>query len=144
MLIFVAGLMLTVPPQCTELPRNVTGWDQVGEGLDTRHATRLAAKGGKAETEVTIRKAGTFGIAADQSGWIDVARGSSKPLRTASFGKAIACAGISKIVYYRLEPGTYRVTVGKLQKPQVKLMLVYGDRGDGARNQGFARRARVG
>lgn len=144
MLIFVAGLMLTVPPQCTELPRNVTGWDQIGEGLDTRHATRLAAKSGKAETEVTIRKAGTFGIAADQSGWIDVARGSGKPLRTASFGKAITCAGIAKIVYYRLEPGTYRVTVGKLQKPQVKLMLVYGDRSEAARNQGFARRARVG
>lgn len=144
MLIFVAGLMLTVPPQCTELPRNFTGWDQAGEGLDTRHATRLAAKAGKAETRVTIRKAGTFGIAADQPGWIDVARGSGRPLRTASFGKAIACAGIAKIVYYQLQPGTYRVTVGKLQKPQVKLMLVYGDRSDGSRKQGFARRTRVG
>lgn len=144
MLIFVAGLMLTVPPQCTELPRNFTGWSQGGEGLDTRHATRLAVKGGKAETAVTIRKAGTFGIAADQPGWIDVAPGSGKPLRTVSFGKAIACAGIAKIVYYRLEPGTYQVTVGKLQKPQVKLMLVFGDRSEAARKQGFARTGRVG
>lgn len=144
MLIFGAILILTVPPQCTELPHNVSGWTQTGEGLDTRHATSLPAKSGKAEAEVTIRKAGTFGIASDQSGWIDVARGSGKPLRTASFGKAISCAGIAKIVYYQLEPGTYRVTVGKLQKPQVKLMLVYGDGGEGTRKQGFARRARVG
>jgi len=142
MLIFVAGLMLTVP-QCTELSRTYAGWERSGDGLDTRHATTLAAKNGAAETQVTIRKAGTFGIAADQPGWIDVARGKGRPLRMASRGPGVACAKIEKIVYYRLEPGTYRVTVGKLQKPQVKLMLVHGDRTQG-RTQGFARRGRLG
>lgn len=138
MLIFVAGLMLTVPG-CTDLPRNFSGWDQRGEGLDTRHATLVAARGGRAETQVTIRKAGTFGIAADQPGWVDVTRGSGRPLRTAAFGAAVPCAKIAKIVYYDLQPGTYRVTLRKLQQPQVKLMLVYGER-----RRGFARRSRVG
>jgi len=138
MLIFVAGLAMTVP-QCTELPRSLSGWERSGEGLDTRHATTVPARNGAAETQVTIRKAGTFGIVADQPGWIDVAKGNGRPLRMASRGPGIPCAKIDKIVYYRLEPGTYRVTVGKLQKPQVKLMLVYGNR-----TQGFARRGRLG
>lgn len=138
MLIFVAGLAMTVP-QCTDLPRSFSGWERSADGLDTRHATTLSAKNGAAETEVTIRKAGTFGIAADQPGWIDVARGKGRPLRMASRGTGVACAKIEKIVYYRLERGTYRVTIGKLQKPQVKLMLVYGNP-----SQGFARRGRVG
>ncbi len=138
MLIFVAGLAMTVP-QCTDLPRSLSGWERNGNGLDTRHATTLAARNGTAETLVTIRKPGTFGIAADQPAWIDVARGSGRPLRMASRGPGVACAKIEKIVYYRLQPGTYRISVGKLQKPQVKLMLVYGDR-----TQGFARRGRLG
>lgn len=138
MLIFVAGLAMTVP-QCTELSRSFSGWERSGDGLDTHHATTVSARNGAAETQVTIRKAGTFGIAADQPGWIDVTRGSGRPLRMASRAPGVACAKIEKIVYYRLEPGTYRVTVGKLQKPQVKLMLVYGNR-----TQGFARRGRVG
>ncbi|WP_066724807.1 hypothetical protein [Sphingomonas pituitosa] len=138
MLIFVVGLATTVP-QCAELPRSFSGWERSGEGLDTRHATTIPAKNGAAETQVTIRKAGTFGIAADQPGWVDVAKGSGRPLRMASRGPGVACAKIEKIVYYRLEPGTYRVRVGKLQKPQVKLMLVYGNR-----TQGFARRGRLG
>ncbi|WP_010543884.1 hypothetical protein [Sphingomonas elodea] len=138
MLILAAGLMLTVPP-CTDLPRNLSGWEHTAGGLDTRHATLVVARNGAAETRVTIRKAGTFGIAADQPGWIDVARGTGKPLRVALRGPGVACAKIEKIVYYQLQPGTYRVTMGKLQAPQVKLMLVYG-----ARARGFARRARVG
>jgi hypothetical protein len=117
----------------------LSGWERSADGLDTRHATTIAAKNGAAETQVTIRKAGTFGIAADQPGWIDVAKGSGRPLRMASRAPGVTCAKIEKIVYYRLEPGTYRVTIGKLQKPQVKLMLVYGNRA-----QGFARRGRVG
>lgn len=138
MLIFLAGLMLTVP-QCTELPRAFSGWGRTGEGLDTRHATLLTAKNGTVETEVTIRKAGSFGIAADQPGWIDVARGKGRPLRMSSRASGPICAKIEKIVYYQLQPGTYRVTIGKLQKPQVKLMLVHGT-GKG----GFARSGRVG
>lgn len=138
MLIFVVGLAMAVP-QCTDLPQSLSGWERSGDGLDTRHATTLSAKNGSAETQVTIRKAGTFGIAADQPGWIDVAKGSGRPLRMASRAPGVICAKIEKIVYYRLEPGTYRVTIGKLQKPQVKLMLVYGNR-----TRGFARRGRVG
>lgn len=138
MLILIAGLAMTVP-QCTELPRALAGWERSGDGLDTRHATTIAARNGGAETQVTIRKAGIFGIAADQPGWIDLRRGNGRPLRMAARAPGPACAKIDKIVYYQLQPGTYRVTIGKLRKPQVKLMLVYGDR-----KRGFARSGRVG
>lgn len=146
MLIFVAGLAMTVPmtaprtvPQCTGLSQSLSGWERSGDGLDTRHATTVPVKNGAAETQVTIRKAGTFGIATDQPGWIDVARGGGRPLRMESRASGVACAKIENIVYYQLRPGTYRVTIGKLQRPQVKLMLVYGDR-----KRGFARSGRVG
>ena len=107
MLILVVGLAMTVP-QCTDLPRSLSGWERSAEGLDTRHATILAARNGAAETQVTIRKAGTFGIAADQPGWIDVARGKGRPLRIAARAPGLACANIEKIVYYRLESGKNR------------------------------------
>lgn len=49
------------------------------------------------------------------------------------------CAKIEKIVYYRLAPGIYRVSIGRLQAARVKLMLVRGER-----MRGFARSGRVG
>ncbi|PVX28171.1 hypothetical protein [Sphingomonas pokkalii] len=138
MLTIIAALAL-MAPECAALPRTLGGWERSGTGLDTRHATTIPAKNGAAETQVTIRKAGAFGIVADQPGWIDVAREKGRPLRMEARRNGIACAGIAKIVYYRLQPGTYRVTIAKLQTPQVKLMLVHGDRA-----RGFARGGRVG
>ncbi|MEI9927147.1 MAG: hypothetical protein WDN44_04775 [Sphingomonas sp.] len=114
------------------LPRDLAGWTRAGTTLDTGHAVTLAAGRGKAaETRVTIRKAGLFGIAADQQAWIDVypARG-ARAFEMASESKGPYCSTIRKIVRYRLRPGTYRVTATKLTAPRVKLMLAHDQPGN--------------
>ncbi|WP_066800082.1 hypothetical protein [Sphingomonas soli] len=137
MLLSVLALALAAPP-CT-LPRELAGWSRTGQGLDTRHATTRAPRGGRVETQVTIRKAGTFGIAINGDGWIDVAPERGKPLRMVAENRGPRCSGISKIVRYRLQPGTYRVTISKLGERRARVMLVHG-----ARPDGFARRRRSG
>lgn len=113
-------------PKSVDLPRELSGWTRTAAGLDTRHATLLVPRGGRIETQVTIRKAGIFGIAIDREGWIDVAPPRGKPLRMASESRGPRCSGIRKIVRYRLQPGEYRVTVAKLDAKRVRLMLVRG------------------
>lgn len=122
-----ALVLAMAAPQCprqTELPPGLSGWSRTGQGLDTRHSTTLPARGGRIETRVTIRKAGMFGIAIDREGWIDVAPARGKALRMASENRGPRCSGIRKIVRYRLRPGEYRVSVGKLDAKRARLMLV--------------------
>ncbi|WP_448663348.1 hypothetical protein ACG3SL_01350 [Sphingomonas sp. CJ20] len=128
----LTALVLTMAaPQCrgqeAALPRPLAGWTRTGKGLDTRHAMVLAARGGKAEARVTIRKAGVFGIAADQDGWIDLYRDNGRALRMASEARGPRCSTIRKIIRYRLQPGTYRVAVSRLTAPAVRVMLVHGE-----------------
>jgi hypothetical protein len=107
------------------LPRELRGWTRAGRGLDTGHAVALQAGRDRAlAASVRIRKAGTFGIAIDQPGWIDVHRGRGRPLRMASEGRGPRCSTIARIVRYRLQPGTYRVTVDRLKGTRARLMLV--------------------
>lgn len=124
MFLSVLALALAAPP-CT-LPRELAGWTRAGEGLDTRHATLLQPRAGRIEAMVTIRKAGMFGIALDQPGWVDIAPAKGKPLRMVSENRGPRCSGIRKIVRYRLQPGAYRVTVAKLDARRARLMLVRG------------------
>lgn len=107
-----------------QIPRDLSGWSRDGKGLDTGHAVTLAGKG-KVETRVSIRKAGTFGIAMDQQAWVDVYSPKGKPLRMAYESGGPGCTSIRKIVRYRLQPGTYRVVASKLTADRVKLMLTY-------------------
>lgn len=126
----LTALALTVAaPACRTvdggLPRPLAGWRRTASGLDTGHAVTLRAGRDKAvATTVAIRNAGTFGIALDQSGWIDVAPLRGRPLALIGEGKAPLCSTIRKIVRYRLRPGSYRVTVSRLSREQAKLMLV--------------------
>ncbi len=110
----------------SHLPPDLSGWARAGTTLDTGHSVMLTGRGGLAEMRVTIRKAGTFGIAADQPAWIDVYRGPGKALVMASESHGPRCSTIVKIVRYRLDPGTYRVVVTKMTGDRVKLMLVHG------------------
>lgn len=114
-------------PACTHydvrLPRPLAGWTRSGARFDTGHATIVGARGGRAATSVRIRRAGTFGIALDQAGWIDVTRGGGKPLK-AQNGDAPRCSTIRKIVRYRMQPGTYRVTLTRLKANRARMMLV--------------------
>lgn len=113
-------------PRNVELPRGLAGWARSGEGLDTRHATVLAVRGGRAEARMKIRKAGVFGIAIGREGWIDVTPARGRKLRMASESRGPRCSGIRKIVRYRLRPGDYRVSIGKIGGDRVRVMLVRG------------------
>lgn len=129
MLLTALALTLATPQQCrsydTRLPRPLAGWTRPGRGLDTGHAVTLnAGRDGKLATTVHIRKAGTFGIALDQAGWIEVQPARGKPLESVTHGHGPECSTIRKIVRYRLRPGTYRVTVNKLKATRARLMLV--------------------
>jgi hypothetical protein len=127
MLLSVIALTMVAAP-CTriELPRALAGWAKSGRTLDTRNAVTLAPRGGRIETEVRIRSEGVFGIALDREGWIDVAPAGGRKLRMVSESRGPRCSGIRKIVRYRLEPGSYRVTVDKLEGTRAKMMLVHG------------------
>ncbi|NIJ22398.1 hypothetical protein FHS95_004113 [Sphingomonas naasensis] len=129
MLLTALALTIAVPQQCrafdTRLPAPLAGWTRNGRDFDTGHAVTLnAGRDGIAATTVRIRKAGTFGIALDQPGWIDVAPMRGKPLESRAHGHGPECSTIRKIVRYQLRPGTYRVTVNKLKGTRARLMLV--------------------
>jgi hypothetical protein len=115
------------PQPDTALPRALAGWTRTARSLDTGHAVVVTRRGARVGATMRIRKAGTFGIAIDRSGWIDVAPEHGRPLRMASERAGPRCSTIAKIVRYRLRPGSYRVTVGRLRADRVRLMLVHGD-----------------
>jgi hypothetical protein len=125
MILSMIALTMAAAP-CT-LPPALSGWTRTGPGLDTRHAVTLKPRQGRVETQVRIRKAGTFGIAIDREGWVDLATAGGKPLRMVSESRGPRCSSIRKIVRYRLEPGSYRVTVERLRGERAKLMLVRGE-----------------
>lgn len=131
MFLTAIALFATVPQpqQCrtfdANLPRELQGWKRAGRGLDTGHAVTLnAGRDNALNTSVTIRRAGTYGIALDQAGWIDVAPARGKALESSAHGHGPQCSTIRKIVRYRLQPGTYRVSVNKLKGNRARLMLV--------------------
>jgi len=131
----IALTMAAAPCARAELPPPLAGWTKNGRALDTRNAVTLAPRGGRIETGVRIRSEGVFGIALDREGWIDVAPAGGRKLRMVSESRGPRCSGIRKIVRYRLRPGSYRVTVARLQGARAKMMLVHG---------GFARTRRRG
>lgn len=130
MILTALALAASVQGKCTaldtRLPRPFAGWTRDGRGLDTGHAVTLPALGGRLETRITIRKPGRVGIAIDQDGWIDAfpAQG-NRALRMASESRGPRCSTIRKILYYRMRPGTYRVTVERLKGGRAKLMLTH-------------------
>jgi hypothetical protein len=129
MLLTALALTIAVPQKCrtydTRLPAALAGWTRSGRALDTGSAVTLnAGRDGAVASTVRIRKAGTFGIALSEPGWIDVAPMGGKPLASAAHGHGPDCSTIRKIVRYKLRPGTYRVSVNKLKATRARLMLV--------------------
>lgn len=123
----LAGTAAPCKTYDTNLPRDLSGWTRAGRTLDTGHSLMLTGRARAAETKVTIRKAGTFGIAVDQQAWVDLYRGRGKPLDMASESRGPACSTIRKIVRYNLRPGTYRVTVTNMTAGRAKVMLVHSE-----------------
>ncbi len=155
MLLYAALLLIQTAPACTEqdadLPRPLAAWATayadsptasnddlrrpvilvtVGElGRDELELPDGARAGPAATMNFHIDAAGTYGIALDQRGWIDViplAKGSA-PLKSVAHGHGPDCSSIRKIVRFRLEPGDYRLALTGVELPLVKVMLVAGE-----------------
>jgi hypothetical protein len=142
---FLAALMLLqAAPQCAStdaaLPAPLAGWTVPGAALEPGKAVTAPAgdvaqlagvpagakPGGAVVARFTVARAGRYGVALDQPGWIDVVPGASggAALKSAAHGHGPQCSTIRKIVRFDLQPGSYRVYATGLQKPAAKLMLV--------------------
>lgn len=148
MLILALLLAQTVPAGATtackapdaSLPAALAGWSTPGDTLATDKAVALdtvdgatlkglpaGSKPGRAATiEFRVAKAGTYGIALDQPGWIDVLPGAEggAALKSVAHGHGPECSTIRKIVRFQLSPGTYRVFASGLAQAKARLMLV--------------------
>lgn len=148
MLVLALLLAQTVPAQATtackapdaSLPTALAGWSTPGDELVTGKAVSLAtvdaatlkglpkgARPGRAAMiAFRIAKAGTYGIALDQPGWIDVLPGAEggAALPSVAHGHGPDCSTIRKIVRFELAPGTYRVFASGLARAKAKVMLV--------------------
>ncbi len=72
---------------------------------------------------IEIATAGTYGFALDQAAWVDLGR-DGRVLRSASHGHGPQSSGIRKIVDFALEPGRYRITLGRTQTASVRLLVI--------------------
>ena len=152
MLLFAALLLAQTAPAAqttackapdASLPVALTGWTAPGDeftpgkavSLDTVDAATLkgapaGAKPGKAASiAFKIATAGTYGVALDQPGWIDVLPGAAggAALTSVKHGHGPECSTIRKIVRFKLDPGAYRLYVTGLAQPKAKVMLVAGE-----------------
>ena len=142
-----ATTQATQATQCkatdASLPAPLLGWTAPGDELtpdkavtlDTVDAATLkgvpaGAKPGKAAMiSFKIAAAGTYGIALDQPGWIDVLPGASggAALSSVAHGHGPECSTIRKIVRFKLDAGSYRLYLTGLAQPKAKVMLVVGE-----------------
>jgi hypothetical protein len=125
------------------LPTALLGWVKPGDEftpgkaveLDTIDGAALkglpaGAKPGKAAMiGFRIDTAGTYGVALDQGGWIDLLPGAEggTALTSVKHGQGPDCSTIRKIVRFDLKPGLYRLYVTDLPTAKVKAMLVRGE-----------------
>ena len=131
-MLFAAALLLVqTVPACHgvdgTLPAPLIGWTNTmpHPGLMLGHATLNDAVNGSARVDFSIKTAGTYGVALDQPGWIDVsAKGSSAPLKSVKHGHGPDCSTIRKIVRFELQPGEYRLDLTNLKTAKAKVMLV--------------------
>lgn len=148
MLLLALLLAQTVPAQATtackatdaSLPTALAGWTTPGDELVPDRAVSLATvdastlkglpKGAKpgrgVMIEFRVAKAGTYGIALDQPGWIDVLPGAAggEPLKSVAHGHGPDCSTIRKIIRFELASGTYRAFASGLHQAKARLMLV--------------------
>ena len=125
------------------LPASLTAWSVPGDeltpgkavSLDTVDSASLkgvpaGTKPGRAATiGFRIATAGTYGVALDQPGWIDVLPGTTggAALTSVQHGHGPECSTIRKIVRFKLDAGSYRLYLSGLAQPKAKVMLVSGE-----------------
>lgn len=143
----LAALLLqaaSAAPQCLAddvvMPTNLSGWGVPGAEFGVNKAmtvqtgglAKLAGvpagtrPGGAVMIAFRIDRAGRYGVALDQRGWIDVVPGGSggEALKSVVHGHGPQCSTIRKIVRFDLQPGVYRLYLTGLDKPVAKTMLV--------------------
>lgn len=134
----------TCPPVPPALPAALRDWGRPGVDLSSGRAVTVASidpktvrladvpaperPGRMILRTIKVSRPGTYGIALDQKGWIDLYRaGNRTALVSTKHGHGPDCSGIRKIVRYALTPGEYRVMVTGLDKPRATMMLVSGE-----------------
>ena len=143
-MLLAALLLFQAAPQCAAtdaaLPANLSGWTASAGEFGVNKAVTLQAgdvaqlagvpagtkPGGAVMIGFKVEKAGRYGVALDQRGWIDVVPGASggDALKSVVHGHGPQCSSIRKIVRYDLQPGVYRLYLTGLDKPAAKTMLV--------------------
>lgn len=146
MLLAALLLLQTAPAesQCPAadvvMPTNLSGWGVPAAEFGVNKAVTLQAgdpaklagvpagtrPGGAVMIGFRVEKAGRYGVALDQRGWIDVVPGVSggEALKSVVHGHGPQCSTIRKIVRFDLQPGVYRLYLTGLGKPAAKTMLV--------------------
>lgn len=127
-MLFAALLLAQTAPVCAAmdaaLPPPLAGWTMTHTGLSLGHGGTLDVSNGAAQADFHVDAAGTYGIALDQPGWIDVsAKGASAALKSVKHGHGPDCSTIKKIVRFALKPGDYRLDLKNLKQAQAKIML---------------------
>lgn len=146
-MLFAALLLLQAAPaagECaatdTRLAANLSGWAAPATALGVNQAVTLdvgdvaklsgvpagAKPGGAVMIGFRVETAGSYGVALDQRGWIDVVPGvaGGEALKSSVHGHGPKCSTIRKIVRFDLKPGVYRLYVTGLEKPSARVMLV--------------------
>jgi hypothetical protein len=139
-LLLLQAAPLVCPTPSAPLPAHLAGWTQPATSFGVGQAVELQAgdvaklpgvpagakPGGAVMIGFKVESAGRYGVAMDQSGWIDLVPGATggDALKSAQHGHGPQCSGIRKIVRFDLQPGLYRIYLTGLQKPAAKLMLV--------------------
>lgn len=146
-MLFAALLLLQASPaapRCAAtdaaLPATLSGWAapatefgvnkavmlQAGDAAKLAGVPAGAKPGGAVMIGFRVEKAGRYGVALDQRGWIDVVPGAvgGEALKSAAHGHGPQCSTIRKIVRFDLQPGLYRLYLTGLDKPAAKTMLV--------------------
>ena len=142
-MLLAALLLAAADASCvgTVYPPELNPWFEPGPALAVGKAMKVAAvpagdaslealpagkkPGGAFLTRFTIDKAGTYGVALNQPGWIDVLpEGAAAPYQSVSHAHGPRCTSIRKIVDYQLQPGTYRLSVTGLEEPEARVMLM--------------------
>ena len=71
---------------------------------------------------VTIATAGTYRVALQNAGWIDLVR-DGKSLTSVGHTEGPTCSGIRKIVDFALQPGTYTLQLSGAKTPQMRILI---------------------
>jgi hypothetical protein len=107
--------------QDQDLPANLRSWNDHVDvpGVQIGGAGDVATN---RPLPFVVSEAGTYAVAVSLGAWIDVAR-DGQVLRSVAHDHGPACSTIRKIVDFRLEPGTYTITLSRTEASSARLLI---------------------